>query len=113
MAHAPLTIFMLLKTTPTWLALAPKARFAFLDSTIRPLLQAAEGIALRYYDAEAFTARVSDIAVWDVASLDAWQAFAEKLRETPFWDTYFQVLDILPAIENAYARHYGVVPIDA
>lgn len=111
MAQAPLTIFMLVKTTPTWLALPPKERFAFLDETIRPLLRAAEGVSLRFYDAEAFTTRASDIAVWDVVTIEAWQKFADKLRETPFWDTYFQVVEILPAIENAYARQYGVTPV--
>lgn len=27
---------------------------------------------------------------------------------TPCWDGYFSVEKIIPAVENAFARHYGV-----
>ena len=29
----------------------------------------------------------------------------EALRETPFWDRWFQILEILPGVENAYAKN--------
>ncbi|WP_216843125.1 darcynin family protein [Granulicella sp. S190] len=28
------------------------------------------------------------------------------MRETPFWDRYFSILEILPGVENAYAQNY-------
>jgi hypothetical protein len=31
----------------------------------------------------------------------------EALRETPFWDRYFRVVEILVGVENAYATNYG------
>jgi hypothetical protein len=31
----------------------------------------------------------------------------EDLRETPLWDRYFQIVDILPGVEDAYAENYG------
>lgn len=32
----------------------------------------------------------------------------DTLRETPFWDRYFTVVDLLVGTENGYARTYGV-----
>ncbi len=105
------TIFMLLKTTPTWLAKSPPERFAFVDEVIRPLLRDNPEVKLRFFESEGFNARTSDIAMWQTDSLSAWQAVVEKLRETAFWDRYFQVTEILPAVENAFAAHYGVAPL--
>lgn len=105
------TIFMLVKTTPTWLMLKPAERFGFLGQTIQPLLKKHGKVAMRFFDAEAFCSRFSDVVMWETQDLNAYQALVEELRETLFWDTYFQVLEIVPAIENAYASHYGVKPI--
>lgn len=35
----------------------------------------------------------------------------EALRETPFWDTYFEVVDVRVGVESGYARNYGVNPL--
>lgn len=113
MPDAPTThsIFMLVRTTPEWLALPPKERFAFLDTTIRPILRAHPAVRMRFFDAEAFSARVSDVVMWETEDLGAYDSVVEALRETPFWGRYFEITEILPAIENAYARHYGVAPV--
>jgi Darcynin, domain of unknown function len=109
--YPTLTFFMMLKTTPTWLQLTPADRFAFLGSTIKPILAAHPTVKLRFYDAEAFSGRVSDIAVWETADIQGYQSLVEALRETAFWGTYFDVIEIVPTIENAYATHYDVKPI--
>jgi len=36
----------------------------------------------------------------------AYQMMVEALRETPLWDRYFAILDIIPGVENAYAKNY-------
>jgi len=105
------TVFMAVRTTPTWLALSPKDRFAFLESDIQPLLARHSAVTMRFFDAEAFHARVSDVILWQTADLDAYQALVEGLRESRFWGTYFEIVDIIPARENAYANHYGVKPL--
>jgi hypothetical protein len=105
------TMFMLVRTTTTWLALPPPARFAFLGEVIVPILKANPTVAMRFFDAEAYSARVSDVIVWITNDLAAYQRVVEALRETAFWGGYFDVVDILPSIENAYASHYGVAPI--
>ncbi len=103
----PMTIFMLVRTTPEWLAIPPAGRFDFLESTVRPLLKQHPTVTFRFYDAEFYNARVTDVLVWDVADRHAYELVIEGLRETAFWDRYFQIVEILPSVENAYAANYG------
>ncbi len=107
------SVFMLVRATPAWLALAPRERFAFVDDAIRPLLARHPAVRMRYFDSEAYHARVSDVIWWETADAGAYEAVVEGLRETAFWGRYFEVVDIVPAIEDAYARHYGVEPVGA
>ena len=107
------TIFMLVKTTKAWLAMNPPARFAFLGDVVVPILKAHPAVKLRFFDAEGFNARVTDVAVWETTDLSAYQKLVDRLRETPFWDGYFEIVEIVPAVENGYAATYGVAPIGA
>jgi chlorite dismutase len=102
------TMFMLVKTTNTWLKLEPKERFGFLDKTIQPILKNHPTVKMRFYDSEAFSGKASDIIVWETDDLRSYQHLVEELRESDFWGTYFEVLDIIPTIENAYAEYYKV-----
>lgn len=113
MTTPTLTFFMLVRTTPAWLALTPPERFAWLGKTVEPLLAAHPAVSLRYFDAEAFTGHFTDVLMWETADLSAYQSLVEGLRETAFWGTYFEVREIVPAIENAYATHYGVKALGA
>ncbi len=102
----PFTLFMLVKTTTAWLALAPKKRFAYFDEAIQPVLKKHPAVSLRYFDAEAYNARVSDVLMWQTTDRGQYESLVEGLRETLFWDHYFEIIEILPAIEDAYADHY-------
>jgi hypothetical protein len=102
--------FMLVRTTVAWLRLTPKERFAFVGEVIRPILVKHPTVSMRFFDAEAFNAHVSDVIVWETADVMAYQAVVEDLRETMFWGTYFEVVTIVPSVENGYAIHYGVDP---
>ena len=102
--------FMLVRTTTTWLALAPKDRFGFRDTVIKPILARNPEVSMRFFDSEAFNSRFSDVIMWETSSVLAYQAVVEELRETSFWDTYFEVAEIVASIENAYAHHYNVTP---
>jgi hypothetical protein len=104
-------IFMLVKTTNDWLALSPEARFAFLNSDIRPILQAHPTVEMSFFDTEGFNSRVTDVITWKTSDLKQYQAIIEKLRESKFWGQYFEMVEILPGIENAYANYYQVDPI--
>jgi hypothetical protein len=103
-----LTIFLIVKTTTEWLALAPAVRFEFVRKVLVPLLAKHADIQFRFFDVEAFSARASDVFVLETADLSSYQSLVEALRETAFWDRYFSVLDILPGFEDGYADHYGV-----
>ncbi len=37
----------------------------------------------------------------------------EDLRETAFWDRYFDIVEILTGVENAYAKNYDRPVINA
>lgn len=102
------SVFMLVKTTNEWLALTPEERFAFLDTDIKPILESHPAVKMRFFDTEGFNSRVTDVIVWESDSLSSYQGVVEKLRESKFWGTYFEVVEILPGIENAYANHYNM-----
>ncbi len=104
-----MTIFWMVKTTPSWLALPPggeSGRFSFVEKILKPILASHPGAALRFFDAEAYSSYCSDVMMWQVSNQADYNAMVEKLRETLFWDHYFQVLHILPSIEDGYADHY-------
>jgi hypothetical protein len=105
------TFFMHLKTTTAWLALKPSQRHEFVDTTVRPILAANPAVTMRYFDAEAFNADVTDVAMWETTDVVAYQSVVEQLRETKFWGHFFEVTQIVASIENAFALHYHVDPI--
>ncbi len=47
---AAYSVFLLIKATPAWLALAPEARFAWLDETVQPLLVEHPEVSMRFRD---------------------------------------------------------------
>ena len=62
------TVLLLYSASRKWLALSSEARKAFDEATLEPLLKKYDGQA-RLYDAEAFTARCSDFALFDTGDL--------------------------------------------
>lgn len=109
--EADITAFMLVKTTPKWLTLTVPQRMEAFRTEILPVIEEkAEGVRFRFYDTEFYSTRVTDVWVWEARDHEAWQLLVETLRETPFWDTYFEVVDLLVGVENGYARNYGVEP---
>ena len=105
--------FMLVKTTVTWLQLSAKERFEFLEKTISPILKKHPSVKLRFFDSEAFSGHYTDVLMWEASEVKAYQFLVEELRETLFWGTYFEIVEIVPAIENAYALYYEVDPISS
>ncbi len=103
-----MTVFMLVKTMPEWLAMSVDERFSELGKHVEPIVQRhRERVRLRFYDVEFYTARVTDVWVWDALDHHAYELLVEDLRETPFWDRYFAIVEILPGVQNAFAKNYG------
>lgn len=106
-ASSPFTIFMQVRTTDAFLAMPPQERLDWVETDVVPILADHPGVKLRFFDSEFYSAEVSDVLVWEAASLDEYQAVVEGLRETKFWGPYFEVRSIVPARENAFADFYG------
>jgi len=104
---AVLTVFMLVKTMPEWLGLASTQRFSELKKHLEPVVvKYKDSVTLRFYDVEFYSARVTDVWMWEAVSHHAYELLVEELRETPFWDRYFSDRGDLPGAENAYAKNY-------
>jgi hypothetical protein len=89
-------------------------RFRELAIHVAPVLKKhAAQVRLRFYDVEFYATRVTDIWVWEAASHHAYQLLVEDVRETPIWDRYFEIVEILPGVENAYAENYGRAAVGA
>jgi hypothetical protein len=100
-----LTVFMLVKSLPAWLELPPDARQNALQKHVLPLLDRhREQVSLRLFDVEFYAARVTDVWMWEATSHQAYEILIEALRDTPFWDRYFQIVEILPGVQ---ASHIG------
>lgn len=111
-AEATVTAFILVKTTPEWLAMTVQERVNAFATEVVPVIESrATGVRSRFYDTEFYSARVTDIWVWEADSHHDYQLLIDALRETPFWDRYFEVVDLLVGAENGYARTYGVDPV--
>ncbi|MEY9934599.1 hypothetical protein ABH926_009267 [Catenulispora sp. GP43] len=105
----PVTAFMLVKTTPEWLGLTVDERVHAFTTQVLPAIEAkTSGVRSRFYDTEFYSARVTDVWVWEAEDHHAYQLLIDALRETPFWDRYFEVVDLLVGTENGYARTYGL-----
>jgi hypothetical protein len=103
-----LTVFMLVKTSPEWLGFPVERRFDLLQEQFTPILRKhSAGVRLRFFDIEFYSARVTDLWLWDARDHHAYQLLVEDLRETPFWDRYFEIVEILTGVENAYAKNYN------
>ncbi|MFF9706090.1 darcynin family protein [Streptomyces griseofuscus] len=111
-AEPPVTAFMLVKTTPEWLALTVQERVDAFTTQVLPAIEArTAGVRSRFYDTEFYSARVTDVWVWEAKDHHAYQLLVDALRETPFWDRYFEIVDLLVGTENGYARAYGLEPV--
>lgn len=109
-----LTVFMMVKTMPEWLGFAIEERFAHFNRYMNPILKKYEDeVRCRIFDTEFFSTRVTDVWVWEAKSRHAYEMVVEELRETPLWDRFFSIVEILAGVENAYARNYGQDAVSA
>ena len=60
-------------------------------------------VRLRYFDAEAFSGKCTDVAMFETEDLQAYYFAVERLRDTPlFSHPYFEVVKIIPAMEDGF-----------
>ncbi|WP_425101037.1 darcynin family protein [Tropicibacter sp. S64] len=97
-----LTVFLMLMATPEWLALDRLER-ARLSGSALDAAFADTTVSFRFYDAEAFSARVSDVMVITADTARDYYFVIERLRDTALIaHRYFQIVEIVPAFENGF-----------
>ena len=98
------TIFVHLSTTRDWLELPRHDRAAVLAEHVAPLLgRYASTTSLGWYDAEAFSANPTDVAVVTTTALQDWYDLYEALRDSPLWTVpYFKTEQIVVALEQGF-----------
>ena len=102
-----ITVFMLVKTTPEWLGFPVAKRHELAKTQLTPILEKHRAnVRMRFFDVEFYSARVTDIWMWDARDHHSYEMLVEELRETAFWDRWFEIVEILPGVEDAYAKNY-------
>jgi Darcynin, domain of unknown function len=108
-----LTAFIHVKTSPEWLGFTIPERVERVNGTLRLLIKEfADTVIFRWYDTEFYTAKVTDIMVMDCKDHFSYQLFLDKLRETPFWDKWFSIEEIIVGELNAASKTYGFKNIE-
>ena len=109
MSDAPkLTFFMLLRSAPAWLALTRQARLDYIEATVKPIFGRYPAVNLRFFDAEAFSGRATDVAMFETHDIRAYYFLIDALRDTAFLGLpYFDVVEIIPAVEDGYLEYDG------
>lgn len=98
----PFTAFLHLRALPAWLALPRETRGEIAAKALDHALPD-NTFTLRFFDAEAFHGRISDVAMLTATDPRAYYFAIERLRDTPLFATpYFDLVDIIPAYENGF-----------
>ena len=95
-------IFVHLRTTPAWLTLTRPERSRIAGEAFARALPD-DRVTLRYFDAEAFSGRCTDVAMFETQDLAAYYFAIERLRDSPLFATpYFEIVDIIPTLEDGF-----------
>ena len=101
-----MTFFMSLRSQPAWLALSRQQRADYIAEHVRPIFARWPQVRLRFYDAEAFSGRCTDMAVFETADVRAYGFLVDALRDIAFFGLpYFEGLEIVPALEDGYVDY--------
>ncbi len=97
------TYFIQMNATKAWLSLSIEERNRFVSNTLQPIFQKYPHVNIRLYDAEAFTAHCSDIAIFETEKIEDYAKLMDNLRDSEiFTIPYFEIIDIIPAIEASH-----------
>jgi len=97
------SFFVHMQATKAWLSLSRDERSDYFSTTIGTILARYPSVVLRLYDAEAFSAKCSDIAVFETDIIQDYSFLMDALRDSDvFTVPYFVVVDIFPAIEEGF-----------
>ncbi len=95
--------FLHLRATPAWLRLTRERRRELAAQTLGAALEASPAVRMRHFDAEAYSGHCSDVMLIETTDPVAHYFFMERLRDSVLLtEPYFEVLQIIPAIEEGY-----------
>lgn len=98
MDPTPITVFLLVRTTPAWLRLTRHERRTVAQTALEKMTG-----DIRHFDAEAFYGRATDLIMWQSVDMLSYHADIERLRDTAlFAEPYFEIVDVIPAIEDGF-----------
>ncbi len=100
------TFFVHMNATKQWLSLSREARQDYFDTTISEIFSRYPSVSVRLYDAEAFTTKCSDIAVYETENIQDYYFLIDALRDSKIFTVpYFEIVDIFPAIEEGFNEY--------
>ena len=106
------TFFMLLQSTPGWRALELDEQHAHHDALLERVFEAYPELSLRRFDSAAFAGRCSDVLVWETSDVAQYYEAVEALREAGLLTRpWFEIVDVIPAIEDAWREHDPSLPL--
>jgi chlorite dismutase len=95
-------IFGLATATEAWLRLSREQRRSFVESELGPMLARFPG-KVRWFDAEAFSTRCSDVILFETDDLREYTFLMERLRDSKvFTEPYFRFQELIPAVEEGF-----------
>lgn len=98
-----LHVFLLLRTRPAWLALPRPERRSITGDILAQCQTFAPDTRFRFFDAEGFSATCTDILLLEAPDLRRYSFVIELLRDSRLFSTpYFDLVDIIPALEDGY-----------
>jgi Darcynin, domain of unknown function len=63
-------------------------------------------VSARFYDVEAFTARCSDIGVFETEKIQDYYFLIDAIRDTEIFTVpYFKFVEVIPCIEGGFAEY--------
>lgn len=100
------TFFVLMNATPECLRLSRQERRDVNVQVLGPIFARFPGVKVRLYDAEAISARCSDIALFETEDLKQYYDLIKTLRDSPIYTVpYFEIVEIIPAIEGGFEAY--------
>ena len=86
------TFFVHMNATTAWLSLTRHQRREYFTDTVGSILQKYPSVSVRLYDAEAFSGKCSDIAVYDTDDIQQYYFLIDALRDTELYTKpYFEI----------------------
>lgn len=96
------SVFVLLKTKADWLRLERGRRNEIADNAFSQIFKN-DSISVRLFDAEAFTSRCTDVALFQMEDIKEYYFAMERLRDSILiTHPYFEIVEIIPSIENGF-----------